>query len=85
MEASVPPTISSFVIRFVIESVSAAGEAKPIYRGAIRHIQSAEELNFNEWKEAVDFMRRFVPLEELKTPKRCPELVEGSPDFGTAQ
>ena len=63
METSVRPTISSFVIRFVIESTSAAGEAQPGYRGLIRHVQSAEELNFDEWKEAVDFMRRFVQLD----------------------
>ncbi len=34
------------------------------YRGSIRHIQSAEELNFSTWREAVEFIRRFVPLEE---------------------
>jgi hypothetical protein len=39
--------------------------APPAYHGAIRHIQSAEELNFTEWREAVEFMRRFVPIENL--------------------
>jgi hypothetical protein len=64
MAADVHPTISSFVIRFVIESASAGGEAQPVYRGLIRHVQSAEELNFNEWTAAVDFMRRFVQLDK---------------------
>ena len=61
MEAISPPLISSFIIRFVMEET-------PAYHGIIRHIQSAEELNFNEWKEAFEFMRRFVPLDELQPP-----------------
>ena len=61
MEAVTPPLISSFIIRFVMEET-------PAYHGVIRHIQSAEELNFNEWKEAFEFMRRFVPLDELQPP-----------------
>lgn len=40
---------------------------RPVYHGTIRHIQNAEEINFNEWKEAVEFMRRFVPLEKIDT------------------
>lgn len=79
MDTTTLPLISSFIIRFVVEAVSVE---PPAYHGSIRHIQSAEEINFNEWQEAVEFMRRFVPLNDLRTPKRCPELVEGSPDFG---
>jgi hypothetical protein len=41
---------------------------KPAYHGTIRHIQSAEEINFNEWREAMEFMHRFVQLEELQPP-----------------
>lgn len=41
-----------------------AEETEPVYHGAIRHIQSTEELNFHQWHEAVAFMRRFVPLWE---------------------
>jgi hypothetical protein len=59
-----PPTIYSFIIRFVVED-NAADHGQPTYHGAIRHIQSAEELNFSEWREAVEFMRRFVPIEDL--------------------
>jgi hypothetical protein len=58
------PTIYSFIIRFVVED-NAADHEQPTYHGAIRHIQSAEELNFSEWREAVEFMRRFVPIEDL--------------------
>jgi hypothetical protein len=53
------PTIYSFIIRFVVEEGT-----QPTYHGAIRHIQSAEEMNFNEWQEAVEFMQRFVPIED---------------------
>ncbi|NOT06213.1 MAG: hypothetical protein HOP27_16600 [Anaerolineales bacterium] len=62
MDAIPTPLISSFIIRFVMEE-------KLAYHGSIRHIQTAEEINFNEWKEAVEFMRRFVPLK--KTDMDC--------------
>jgi len=65
MDAIPSPLISSFIIRFVMEETSAE---KFAYHGTIRHIQNAEELNFNEWKEAFEFMRRFVPLDELQPP-----------------
>jgi hypothetical protein len=61
MDTNSLPLISSFIIRFVMEETTA-------YHGIIRHIQSAEEFNFNEWKEAFEFMRRFVPLDELQPP-----------------
>ena len=57
--------IYSFIIRFVVEDASLTEGVQPMYHGAIRHIQSAEEVNFNEWNEAVEFMRRFVPIENL--------------------
>lgn len=60
-----PPLISSFVIRFVMneaqETVDELGQ--PSYRGSIRHIQSDEELNFHLWEDAIEFIRRYVPLE----------------------
>lgn len=65
MDASALPLISSFIIRFVMEEVSAEPSA---YHGSIRHIQSAEEIHFGEWKEALEFMRRFVPLEDTDVP-----------------
>ena len=38
-------------------------EAQHSYRGSIRHIQSDEELNFHLWEDAVEFIRRYVPLD----------------------
>jgi hypothetical protein len=64
MKSEAPPTISSFVIRFVVADASANNGVHPVYHGSIRHIQSADELNFRAWGEAVEFMRRFVPLEK---------------------
>jgi hypothetical protein len=65
MDTGTLPLISSFIIRFVMEELSAEKHA---YHGTIRHIQSAEEINFHEWREAMEFMHRFVPLEELQPP-----------------
>jgi hypothetical protein len=65
METGTLPLISSFIIRFVMEELPAE---KPAYHGTIRHIQSAEEINFNEWREAMEFMHRFVQLDELRPP-----------------
>jgi hypothetical protein len=62
---SQPPTISSFVIRFVLNEVQDE-PSQPSYRGSIRHIQSDEEMNFHLWEEAVAFIRRYVPLEVRK-------------------
>lgn len=62
MNSDAPPTIYSFILRFVVDEASAAEGTQPAYHGAIRHIQSAEEINFNEWQEAVEFMQRFVPI-----------------------
>lgn len=64
MKPDVSPTIYSFIIRFVVEDASLSEGIQLTYHGAIRHIQSAEEMNFNEWQEAVEFMRRFVPIED---------------------
>lgn len=65
MKPDIAPTIHSFIIRFVVDDSAERGTPQPTYRGSIRHIQNAEELNFNEWNEAVEFMRRFVPIETL--------------------
>ena len=63
METNVSPSIKSFVIRFVVDETLSGKESQPFYRGAIRHIQSDEELNFNTWEDAVAFIQRYVPLE----------------------
>lgn len=66
MDLSFPPTITSFVIRFVLTSEGELLEGSPLpaYRGTIRHIQTEQELNFSSWQEAVAFIQRFVPLDQ---------------------
>ena len=66
MEQPALPYITSFIIRFVVSSAPMeADQSRQIntYYGAIRHIQSDEELNFSNWEEAVQFIARFVALE----------------------
>ncbi len=65
MDAITPQLISSFIIRFVMEETSVESSA---YHGTVRHIQTAEEINFNEWREATEFMHRFVQINELRPP-----------------
>ncbi|MFH2103511.1 MAG: hypothetical protein ABIJ39_09195 [Chloroflexota bacterium] len=63
MDFHLPPNISSFVIRFVISTATDTEHGHLPYRGAIRHIQSDEEMNFNIWEDAVEFIQRYVPLD----------------------
>jgi hypothetical protein len=63
MESNPSPSITSFVIRFVLDETSPEKEAQSGYRGAIRHIQSDEEMSFHSWEDAVEFIQRYVPLE----------------------
>jgi hypothetical protein len=63
MESHTFPQIASFVIRFVMDTIPTNDEAKPNYRGVIRHIQSEEELSFTSWEDADIFIRHYVPLE----------------------
>ena len=67
MDAEHPPIITSFVIRFVVQGagVDPGPDAtdNPPYRGVIRHVQSDQTINFSAWGDAVEFIRRFVPLE----------------------
>jgi hypothetical protein len=71
MSAQQPPIISSFVIRFVVEEPAIEpGDEQgvglpehPAYHGSIRHVQSDETINFSVWHDAVEFMRRYVPLD----------------------
>ena len=65
MEANPTPLISSFIIRFVVDEMPSDVVA---YHGTVRHIQTAEEINFTEWREAMEFMHRFVKLEDLQPP-----------------
>ena len=63
MSADHPPTISSFVIRFVVEEPTEMEAAPPPYHGSIRHVQSDQMLNFSVWQDAVEFIQRYVLLE----------------------
>jgi len=62
MDAPTPPSISSFVIRFVVDP------GLGTYRGEIRHIQTSQEIHFDAWQDVVDFIRRYVPLEREESP-----------------
>ena len=62
------PFISSFVIRFVMNEAPEEAAGQPSYRGSIRHIQSEEELHFYVWEDAVEFIRRYVPLQAGNGP-----------------
>jgi hypothetical protein len=44
MNSLLSPTISSFVIRFVVETTAASQPNRPPYRGSIHHVQSDETL-----------------------------------------
>ena len=72
MKPDTAPAIYSFIIRFVVDDAPQDEGEQPAYHGSIRHIQSAEEINFNEWGEAVEFMQRFVPIEVSGNPKPQP-------------
>jgi hypothetical protein len=61
MDTPTAPLISSFVIRFVMDSGSSH------FRGEIRHIQTREEIHFSAWEEVTEFIQRYVPLETDKT------------------
>jgi hypothetical protein len=65
------PSITSFVVRFIHEGGESPGsqdEGTSIaYRGAIRHVQTDEEIIFTRWEDAVRFIKRFVPLEDPQT------------------
>ena len=68
MKSDATPSVHSFIVRFVVEDASDDKTAPLVYHGAIRHIQSAEEINFGTWQEAVEFISQFVPLEETDKP-----------------
>ena len=63
MTTQPPPTISSFVIRFVVNEPAAVDRELSTYHGSIRHVQSDEMLNFSVWQDAVEFIQRYVLLE----------------------
>ncbi len=60
------PEINSFVIRFVHSTLD---ESPAPLRGTIRHIQSNEEKTFTLWHEAEQFIKRFIPLDQISPPQ----------------
>lgn len=63
MENDRPPSITSFVIRFVHAGPD-LGTSAPAYRGTIRHIQTDQEVAFTRWNDVVAFVKRFVSIED---------------------
>jgi hypothetical protein len=67
MKQNHSPGITSFVIRFIYDESASSPDADraphSAYRGAIRHIQTDREITFSRWREAVEFIRQFVPLD----------------------
>jgi hypothetical protein len=62
------PRITSFVIRFVHEEAVPPGEMET-WRGAIRHVQTDQEVLFTHWGEALLFMEKFLPENVLEGPQ----------------
>ena len=63
MDRQHPPTITSFVLRFIIEEPDDTADSRAPYRGVIHHVQRDETLNFSNWQDAVEFIRQYVPIE----------------------
>jgi hypothetical protein len=53
--------IVSFVLRFVQPE---SGDSVTPWHGVVRHVQSREEARFTRVAEALQFMSRYVPLDE---------------------
>lgn len=62
METEGYPKVTSFVIRFVQDSVE--DESKKVYRGVIRHVQTDQETIFSRWSEVEDYISKFIQLED---------------------
>ncbi len=63
MNYDTQPEICSFVIRFVREPMEESTETH-LYRGAIRHVQTDEEVVFTQWQDAVNFIHQYIPIHE---------------------
>lgn len=66
MDNDKPPNISSFVIRFVYTEPALERSSASTYRGTIRHVQSNQEVTFTRWHEAMDFINRFVIIDDIE-------------------
>lgn len=57
-----PPSIISFVIRFILEEPSDE-QIPPLRRIIVRHIQTDQEISCSSWTDVVAFVQQFVQLE----------------------
>jgi len=64
MEEASKTNIVSFIIRFVQDKPEKDSDQQS-YRGAIRHIQSDEELTFTCWDEAESFIQHYIPINRM--------------------
>ena len=69
MDSSFSPSITSFVIRFILDEPADA-ENLPVQRNVprqrrivVRHVQSDQEISCAHWADVVAFVGRFVPLD----------------------
>ncbi|NLF63462.1 MAG: hypothetical protein GX579_02555 [Chloroflexi bacterium] len=53
--------IVSFIVRFVQPE---SGDRTALWHGVVRHVQSREEVRFTRVEEALQFMSRYVPMED---------------------
>jgi hypothetical protein len=67
MRKDTQPLVTSFVLRFVQDKIEIE-TASPPFRGTIQHIQSDEEIQFTHWEDAVDFIRQFVSIDQVRGP-----------------
>ena len=51
---------ASFMMRFTQNIYEEDGESKVQWRGNVSHIQSGEDLNFSDFKDAVDFIQQHL-------------------------
>lgn len=79
MEDNSFPNITSFIIRFIQEHAIDNPE-RIKYRGSIRHIQSDKEISFTRWKEAMQFMEKYVSIEEMSNSLKASPPIEQPKD-----
>ncbi len=68
--------IVSFIVRFV--QPESGYQAAP-WHGVVRHVQSREEMRFTRVAEALQFMSRYVPMEDDIAPPPAIPSADASP------
>ncbi|MEW6230939.1 MAG: hypothetical protein AB1566_01345 [Chloroflexota bacterium] len=54
-----------FILRFTREALEESwGQPQAAWRGLIRHVQGDQEQHFTRFADAVDFMKRFIDLQD---------------------